>query len=264
VTTEPGPGRSTRYASYPSLRDRVAFISGGSTGLGAEFVAALAEQGARVGFADIDDAGAERLIERVAAAGWPKPLFVPADVRDIGRLRAAVADVGETLGPISVLVNNAASDKRHDSAAVDEAFWDDAMAVNLRHHFFAIQAVVAGMRELGGGSIINLGSISAHADFVGLPAYITAKAGIEGLTRTLARELGPDRIRVNCVIPGWVRTERQIAQWLTPETVAKVAAAQSLEDHVMPADVARLVLWLAADDSAMCTGQNWVVDGGWM
>lgn len=273
MTIEPGAGppgsaesstADPRYATYPSLRGRVAFISGGSTGLGMEFVAAFAAQGARVGFADIDDAGAERLVEKVAAAGRPKPVFVHADIRDIGRLRAAVAEVGETLGPISILVNNAASDERHDSAAVDEEFWDNAMAVNLRHHFFAIQSIVEGMRGLGGGSIINLGSISAHADFVGIPAYVTAKAGIEGLTRTLARELGPDRIRVNCVIPGWVLTEKQLSRWITPETLAKVAQAQSLKDNVMPADVARLVLWLAADDSAMCTGQNWVVDGGWM
>ena len=261
MTTEPD---SARYASYPSLHDRVAFISGGSTGLGSEFVAALAAQGARVGFADIDDAGAERLIEQVAAAGWPKPLFVHADVRDIGQLRAAIADVGRTLGTISILVNNAANDKRQDSAEVDEESWDDGIAVNLRHHFFAIQAVADGMRALGGGSIINLGSVSAHADFVGLAAYITSKAGIEGLTRTLARELGPDRIRVNCVVPGWVLTEKQLSLWVTPETLAKVGQAQSLKDNVMPADVARLVLWLAADDSAMCTGQNWIVDGGWM
>ena len=263
-STADSGGAEPRYAIYPSLRDRVAFISGGSTGLGSEFVAALAAQGARVGFVDIDDTAAARLIERVAAAGGPKPLFVHADVRDIGRLRAAVAEVGETLGTISILVNNAANDERQDSATVDEESWDDAIAVNLRHHFFAVQAVADGMRALGGGSIINLGSISAHADFVGLPAYITAKAGIEGLTRTLARELGPDRIRVNCVIPGWVLTEKQRSRWVTPETLAKVARAQSLKDSVIPADVARLVLWLAADDSAMCTGHNWIVDGGWM
>ncbi|MEU8354448.1 SDR family oxidoreductase [Nonomuraea sp. NPDC048882] len=253
-----------RYAVYPSLRDRVAFVSGGSTGLGSEFVAALAAQGARVGFADIDAEGAERLLARIAELDCPKPVFVPADVRDVEQVRAAVAAVETELGPISILVNNAANDERHDSAAVDEAFWDNGMAVNLRHHFFAIQAVTAGMRELGGGSIINLGSISAHADFVGLPVYIAAKAAIEGMTRTLAREVGPDRIRVNCVIPGWVLTERQLALWATPETLEKVRGAQSLREHVMPADVARMVLWLAADDSAMCTGQNWIVDGGWM
>ncbi|MEV5897537.1 SDR family NAD(P)-dependent oxidoreductase [Nonomuraea fuscirosea] len=258
---EPG---EPRYAVYPSLRDRVAFVSGGSTGLGSEFVTALAAQGVRVGFADIDAEGAERLLGRIAALDCPKPVFVPADVRDVEQVRAAVAAVETELGPISILVNNAANDERHDTGAVDAAFWDNGIAVNLRHHFFAIQAVTAGMRELGGGSIINLGSISAHADFVGLPVYIAAKAAIEGMTRTLARELGPDRIRVNCVIPGWVLTERQLALWATPETLEKVRGAQSLREHVMPADVARMVLWLAADDSAMCTGQNWIVDGGWM
>jgi NAD(P)-dependent dehydrogenase (short-subunit alcohol dehydrogenase family) len=264
VAPPPAEANETRYAVYPSLRGRVAFVSGGSTGLGAEFVASLAAQGVRVGFADIDTAGAERLLDQLGDADGPEPLFVRADVRDVGALRAAVAAVGDALGPISILVNNAANDERHDSATVDETAWDNAMAVNLRHHFFAIQAVVPGMRALGGGSIVNLGSISAHADFAGLPGYITAKAAIEGLTRTLARELGPDRIRVNCLIPGWILTERQLSRWITPETLAKVTQAQSLKDHVMPADVARLLLWLAADDSAMCTGQNWIVDGGWM
>jgi D-xylose 1-dehydrogenase len=253
-----------RYAVYPSLRDRVAFVSGGATGLGSEFVSALAAQGVRVGFADIDVAGAERLLDRLSRTDCPKPLFVEADVRDIARLRAAIAEVADGFGPVSILVNNAANDERHDSQAVDEAYWDNAIAVNLKHHFFATQAVVPGMRALGGGSIINLGSVSAHTDFVGLPAYVTAKAGIEGLTRTLARELGLDRIRVNCLIPGWIFTERQLEQFVTPETLAKLDQVQSLKDNITPADVARMVLWLAADDSAMCTGQKWIVDGGWM
>jgi NAD(P)-dependent dehydrogenase (short-subunit alcohol dehydrogenase family) len=214
-----------RYATYPSFRDRVAFVSGGSTGLGSEFVSALAAQGARVGFADIDVAGAERLLERLSRTDCPEPLFVEADVRDVGQVRAAVAEVGDGLGPISILVNNAANDARHDSDTVDEAYWDSAIAINLKHHFFVIQAVVL---------------------------------------RTLARELGPDRIRVNCLIPGWVFTERQLAQLVTPETLAKLDQVQSLKDNIMPADVARMVLWLAADDSAMCTGQKWIVDGGWM
>ncbi|MEO3855378.1 SDR family oxidoreductase [Acrocarpospora sp. B8E8] len=255
---------TARYAVYPSLRGKVAFITGGSTGLGAEFVASLAAQGARVGFADIDDAGAERLLEQLTGTGCPQPLYVHADVCDIDQLRTAIAAVEDGLGPISILVNNAANDVRTDIETVDTPDWDHGIAVNLRHHFFAIQAVMAGMRRLGGGSIINLGSISAHVDFVGLPMYIAAKAAIEGLTRTLARELGPDRIRVNCVIPGWVFTERQLTHWVTPEVREKLAQVQSLPDNLMPADVARLVLWLAADDSALCTGQKWIVDGGWM
>jgi NAD(P)-dependent dehydrogenase (short-subunit alcohol dehydrogenase family) len=264
VSATVGTTRDAGYAAYPSLRDRVAFVSGGSTGLGAEFVASLAAQGVRVGFADIDEEGAKALVDRVRERGAPEPLFVPADVRDVDALQAAIATVADTLGPIAVLVNNAANDQRHDSATVDRAYWDDAIAVNLRHHFFAAQAVAAGMRARGGGSIINLGSISAHADFTGMPGYITAKAGIEGLTRTLARELGPDRIRVNCIIPGWVLTERQRALWLSPEASQKVLDSQCLKDNVLPSDVARMLLWLAADDSAMCTAQKWVVDGGWM
>jgi D-xylose 1-dehydrogenase len=253
-----------RYATYPGLRVKVAFVSGGSTGLGAEFVASLAAQGVRVGFVDVDEAGAKTLVGRVRAQGHPEPLFVPADVRDVGALQAAVRHVGDVLGPVSVLVNNAANDQHHDSPGVDPAYWDDAIAVNLRHHFFAIQAVVPGMRSLGGGSIVSLGSVSAHANFTGIPAYITAKAGIEGLTRTLARELGPDRIRVNCLIPGWMLTERQRTLWVTPEVSEKIMRSQCLKEHVMRADVARMLLWLASDESAMCTGQQWVVDGGWM
>ncbi|MEO3808308.1 SDR family oxidoreductase [Sphaerisporangium sp. B11E5] len=260
VTQEP----ESRYAVYPSLRGKVAFVTGGATGLGAEFVAALAAQGTRVGFADIDDAGAARLLEKLAGTGCPEPLYVHADVCDVEGLKAAVAVVERELGPVSVLVNNAANDLRQDFESIDPATWDHGIAVNLRHHFFAMRAVLAGMRSLGGGSIVNLGSISAHTDFVGLPMYIASKAAIEGLTRTMARELGPDRVRVNCVVPGWVFTERQLTHWVTPEVREKLAQVQSLPDNVMPGDVARLVLWLAADDSAMCTGQKWIVDGGWM
>jgi NAD(P)-dependent dehydrogenase (short-subunit alcohol dehydrogenase family) len=253
----------SEYAQYPSLRGKVAFVSGGASGIGAEFVAALAEQGVQVGFVDVDEVGAAELVEAVRAAGWPVPLFVPTDVRDVEALRESVRRIERELGPIGVLVNNAAWDERHSSASVAPEFWDNAMAVNLRHHFFAIQAVTPGMRSLGGGSIINLGSISAHGEFTGMPAYIAAKAGIEGLTRTMARELGPHNIRVNCIIPGWVMTERQLARWVTPEGLADADRAQCLPGRVMPADVARMLLWLAADDSAMCTAQQWVVDGGW-
>ncbi|GAA3558031.1 SDR family oxidoreductase [Microlunatus spumicola] len=251
-------------AVYPSLRDRVAFVSGGATGLGAEFVAALAAQGTRVAFVDIDEPAARRLVEDVAAAGHPRPLFLPCDVADIPALQQAIAATHDELGPISVLVNNAANDRRQRVADVDVAAWDASFAVNVRHHFFAAQAVAAQMRALGGGSVINLGSISAHIDLVDLPSYITAKAGVEGLTRTLARELGPDRIRVNCIIPGWVMTERQLRDWVTPEAEESIRRNQCLTEPVMPVDVARMLLWLAADDSRMCTAQTWVVDGGWM
>jgi NAD(P)-dependent dehydrogenase (short-subunit alcohol dehydrogenase family) len=259
-----GGQMSTRFATYPSLRDRVVFISGGSTGLGAEFVAQFASQGAKVAFADIDEVGAKHLIDQVTRMGLPSPSFWRADVCDVAEFTKAIRAAAERLGPIATLVNNAANDERRDSGDIDLGFWDEKVAVNLRHHFFAIQAVRTSMSGLGGGSIINLGSISAHADFVGLAPYITSKAAIEGLTRTLARELGPENIRVNCVIPGWVMTERQLSTWVSTEVRDKVSAVQSLKASIVPADVSRLVLWLAADDSAMCTGQKWVVDGGWM
>ncbi|WP_066367123.1 SDR family NAD(P)-dependent oxidoreductase [Herbidospora mongoliensis] len=246
----------TEYASYPSLRDRVALVTGGATGLGAEFVAQLAAQGAKVAFVDIDDAGAQRLTDQA--------LYIHADVTDIDALRTAIVMVEQALGPVSILVNNAANDHRTGIEDLQPAEWDQGIAVNLRHQFFASQAVLAGMRSLGGGSIINLGSVSPHVGLLGLPAYVSSKSAIEGLTKMMARELGSDHIRVNCVIPGWVFTERQLTHWVTPEVREKLAEVQCLPDNLEPSDVARMVLWLAADDSAMCTGQNWIVDAGWM
>src|SRR6478735_1061032 len=252
------------FATYPSLRGAVAFVSGGATGLGAELVTQLAAQGTRVAFADVQQESGERLVEAVAAEGWPTPLFHFCDVCDIGALRQGIGRTGDELGPVTVLVNNAANDQRQPVAELTEQEWDAGMAVNVRHHFFAAQAVAPMMRRAGGGSIINLGSISAHIDLLSLPVYITAKAGIEGLTRTLARELGGDGIRVNCVVPGWVMTERQLALWVTPEAEADIARHQCLPRKVYPDDIARMVLWLAADDSRACTGQRWIVDAGWM
>jgi NAD(P)-dependent dehydrogenase (short-subunit alcohol dehydrogenase family) len=250
----------TGYATYPSLAGRVAFVSGGSSGLGAEFVRHLAAQGARVGFVDVDRERGEALHRELG----DDTLFLPCDVRDVPALQDALAQTAERLGPIRVLVNNAADDRRYKVEDFDVALWDDRMAVNVRHHFFAAQAVAPMMRAAGGGSIINLGSISAHIDLLDLPAYITAKAGIEGLTRTLARELGPFQIRVNCIIPGWIMTEKQLAEWVTPEAEASIARNQCLPDKLFPDDVARMMLWLAADDSRSCTAQKWIVDGGWM
>jgi NAD(P)-dependent dehydrogenase (short-subunit alcohol dehydrogenase family) len=256
-------GDASRFATYPSLRNEVVLVSGGATGIGASFVAHFAAQGARVAFLDVDGAAGARLSSSMAQLGLPAPLFELCDVRDIGQLRGAVARVSGELGPVAVLVNNAANDVRADSATLTVEQWDDSIAVNLRHHFFAIQSVAPMMRSAGRGSIVNLGSISAHADFTQLAGYISSKGGIESLTRTMARELGPDGVRVNCVIPGWVMTERQKASWVTPEIEAAVERAQCLSTKLVPADVARLVLWLAADDSRSCTGQSWVVDGGW-
>jgi D-xylose 1-dehydrogenase len=253
-----------RFARYPSLVDRVAFVSGGSTGLGAEYVVHLAAQGTRVAFVDIDVPAGQALVESIKARGYAEPIFIECDVRDIAALQRAIAETRERLGLITILVNNAANDARHRIEETSVALWDERMAVNVRHHFFAAQAVLPMMKEAGGGSIINIGSISAHIDLLDLPTYITAKAGIEGLTKTLARELGKFNIRVNCIIPGWVMTERQLRDWVTPEAAASIDANQCLKHRLYPDDIARMVLWLAADDSRSCTAQNWTVDGGWI
>jgi D-xylose 1-dehydrogenase len=249
----------TEFASYPSLRGRTAFVSGGASGLGAEFVTQLARQGASVAFIDVQDEPGQALAEQLSAEGRTAR-YTHCDVRDVDALQAAVRGAG----PVRVLVNNAANDERHEAATLTAAEWDDRIAVNVRHHFFATQAAAPLMREAGGGSVINLGSISAHIDLLDLHVYVTAKAGIEGLTRTLARDLGPDGIRVNCVLPGWIMTERQLTHWVTPEAEESIARNQCLPQKLYPDDVARLVLWLAADDSRACTAQRWIVDGGWM
>jgi NAD(P)-dependent dehydrogenase (short-subunit alcohol dehydrogenase family) len=257
------PSAEPVFASYPSLANRTAFVSGGASGLGAEFVTQLAGQGARVAFIDVDvDRG--QALEAALRDQGAEVFFQACDVRDVPALQAAIARSAERLGPIRVLVNNAANDHRDRVAEMDVALWDDRFAVNVRHHFFAAQAVAEMMRDAGGGSIINLGSITAHIDIVDLPAYITAKAGIEGLTRTLAREYGPWHIRVNCIIPGWIMTEKQLTEWVTPEAEQAIKRNQCMPDKLYPDDVARMLLWLAADDSQSCTAQQWIVDGGWM
>lgn len=249
-------------AIYPSLRDRVVFVTGGASGIGAEEVTQFARQGAKVAFVDIADGAANALVETFRKAGHPAPHYQHCDIRDIAALQAAIASAAAALGPITVLVNNAANDQRHDYQDVTVDYWDERMATNLRHQFFAIQAVAPMMKAAGGGSIINFGSISWHTNSGGMPAYTTAKAAVEGLTKGMARDLGPDGIRVNTVIPGWIMTQRQIDLWLTPEAEANLMQAQCLKTKVYPDDVARMVLWLAADDSRMCTSQLWVVDGG--
>jgi len=255
---------SGNFAIYPSLRDRVVFITGGASGIGAEHVAQFAAQGAKVAFVDIVDAAAQALIGRIEAAGHPAPLYRHCDLKDIAALQATIAEVGRLLGPVTVLVNNAANDQRHSWEEVTAEYWDERQATNLRHQFFAIQAVAPMMQAAGGGSIINFGSVSWHSLTGGMPAYTTAKAAVEGLTRGMARDLGPHGIRVNTVIPGWIMTERQITLWLTPEAEADLMKLQCLKQKLAPADVTRMVLWLAADDSRMCTAQLWVVDAGRM
>ena len=251
-------------ASYPSLADRVMFVTGGGSGIGASLVEHFCAQGARVTFVDVAEAPSLALLETIAGRGHPRPRFIACDLRDIEALRAAIAATGAADGPIRVLVNNAANDDRHRLEDVSVDYWDDRMAVNLRHQFFAAQAVRPQMRDAGGGSIINFGSVSWMIGEGDCCAYVTAKAAINGLTRGLARELGPENIRVNCVVPGWVMTERQLELWVTPEGERLIDASQCLKGRLTPPDIARMVLFLAADDSRMCTSQNFIVDAGWV
>ena len=251
------------FASYPSLRDRAVLITGGASGIGAAIVEHFARQGARVGFVDINDEAGTALADHLHAQGCPKPAYRHCDVRDISELRGAIAALTQEIGGCTVMVNNAAHDQRHKIEDVTPEFWDERQQINLRHQFFASQAVLPLMRSAGGGSIVNMGSGSWRLGQGGMPAYVTAKAGIEGLTRGLARDLGGDKIRVNCVVPGWIMTERQITLWLTPQAEAELMKAQCLKEKLYPADIARMVLYLAADDSRMCTSQTFVVDGGW-
>lgn len=262
TTAQVEPG-AARYAGYPSLHGRVVFVTGGATGIGAELVTQFSRQGAQVGFVDIQPAAAADLAAKLKAELGTAPWYETCDVGDVPRLRAAIGACAAKLGPVDVLVNNAADDERRSVDELTEQFWDEKFRVNLRPMAFAAQAVAPGMRSRRRGSIINMGSITWHAGFANVAAYATAKAGIEGLTRSLARDLGPDGIRVNCLIPGWTMTERQLADWVTPAAEREIDRAQCLPGRVMPADIARMALWLAADDSRMCTAQTWVVDGGW-
>lgn len=253
----------TREARYPSLEGRVVFISGGATGIGATLVEAFARQGCHVAFVDIDEANATELVVRIADAGHPKPLFLLCDVTDIDALRNALSNTAAALGTVRVLVNNAADDQRHRVAETTPELWDHAFAVNVRHHFFAAQAVAPGMTAAGGGSIVNMGSISWMTKTTGMPAYTAAKAAVKGLTMCLAREFGPANIRVNSVVPGWVMTERQLRMWVTPEGESTIDSAQCLKARLQASDIAAMVLFLGADDSRLCTAQDFVVDAGW-
>lgn len=256
--------QTDNFAVYPSLRDRVILVTGGASGIGAAIVEQFALQGSRVAFLDVAAEPAAELVEKLGSAGPHAPLFRACDLTDIAALRAAVAHVEARLGPVTVLVNNAANDDRHNFYEVTPEYWDERMAVNLRHHFFATQAVAPGMGAAGGGSVINMGSIAWVIPSTGLPAYVTAKAAIVGLTRTLAHELGAAGIRVNCVMPGAVMTERQRRLWMSPEYLAEILSRQALKRQLLPREVARLVLFLAADDSSAITNQSYIIDGGWV
>ncbi len=251
------------FAQYPSLAERVIFVTGGATGIGADIVEAFAQQRARVAFVDLQAEAGDALAERIAARGEPKPLYLRGDVTDIPALQAAIGRARDELGPIGVLVNNAANDRRHKVDDVTVDFWDETQNVNLRHHFFAAQAVRAQMRELGGGSIINMSSTSWRFGASEMPAYATAKAAVLGLTRALARAFGPDNIRVNAIEPGAVMTPKQRQLWYkTEDSVQAMVERQLLRRVLLGEEIARMILFLAADDSRMITKQSFIVDAG--
>jgi NAD(P)-dependent dehydrogenase (short-subunit alcohol dehydrogenase family) len=254
--------QATSYASYADLADKCVVVTGGGTGIGSEMVSAFAGQGARVYFLDIADEASRALEQSLAGAGHP-PVYLPCDMSNLDALAQVFARIEREAGPVDVLVNNCANDDRHEVADVTPQYWEQRMAVNLRHQFFCAQAVVPGMRANGGGAILNLGSISWHLALPSLTLYMTAKAAIEGLTRGLARDLGAHNIRVNCIIPGAVRTPRQMALWHTPEEEARILAGQCLPQRVEMRDVAALALFLASDNAARCTGRDYFVDAGW-
>ncbi len=252
----------TTTARFPSLAGMPVVVSGGASGIGEALVRNFAAQGAKVGFVDIMAERGEQLAAELVAAGQVAR-FIRCDITDIAAYQSAIADLAAAHGDALVLVNNAAHDERHDWAEVTPAYWDDRMAVNLKHSFFGIQAVAPGMIKAGRGSIINTGSISWMILVSRLPIYETAKAAMHGLTRSMARELGKHGIRVNTLVPGWVMTERQLTHWLNPATDQLIDDSQALAGRVYPDDVARMALFLAADDSAMISAQQFLVDGGW-
>lgn len=253
-----------RWAIYPSLEGRSVLVTGGGSGIGAAIVAAFCGQRARVAFLDVDETCSRETVAAIEADGHPAPHFRKCDLRDIGALRAAVEEAGRVNGPITVLVNNAARDDRHALEDVTPEYWDERMAVNLRHQFFAAQAVFPMMKQAGHGSIVNMGSVSWMIGQGGMPAYTTAKSAVMGLTRALARDMGPFNIRVNSIAPGWIMTERQIKLWLTPEGERELLARQCLKRKLEPAEIARVCLFLASDDSSAMTNQTYVADGGWV
>jgi len=252
------------FASYPSLRGRVVVVTGGASGIGEHIVEHFAQQGANVVFLDIQNETGLQLVRKIGANGDAEPYFLQCDLTDIGVLRSSIQSVIAKFKTIDVLVNNAGNDARHSVDEVTPEYWDRSMAVNLKHQFFVSQAVIPAMKKAGRGSIINLSSISWVIPSTGLPVYVTAKAAIVGLTRTLAHELGADNIRVNCVLPGAILTERQKHLWFTDAYKAEILRNQALKRMILPEEVARLVLFLAADDSSAITSQSYVIDGGWV
>jgi len=250
-------------ALYPDLADKVVLVTGGAAGIGEFIVRAFAAQKAVVAFVDIQKERGLQLAAELTAQSQ-RVHFAPVDVTDTAALQKAIGDFAAKLGPIGVLINNAAHDERHATDTVTAEYWDDRIAVNLKHQFFAAQAVLPGMKAAGGGSIINFGSTSWMIGQGGMAVYTAAKSAVLGLTRSLARDYGPFNIRVNTVAPGWIMTERQIEKWLTPEGEAELMKRQCLKRRLQPAELAKFTLFLSSDEASACTNQNYIVDGGWV
>jgi NAD(P)-dependent dehydrogenase (short-subunit alcohol dehydrogenase family) len=248
-------------AVYPSLKDKLVIITGGGSGIGAGLTQGFARQGARVVFLDVAESESQALEASLADLS-PAPRFIRCDLKDVVDLKATIEAIVAEHGAVDVLLNNAANDDRHSLAEVTPEYWDDRIAVNLRHLYFAAQAVAPGMAEAGRGVILNLGSISWHLGLADLSLYETSKAGIEGMTRALARDLGVNGIRVACIVPGNVKTARQM-KWYTPEGEAEIVAAQALKGRILPEDIAAMALFLASDDARFVTGHEYFVDAGW-
>jgi D-xylose 1-dehydrogenase len=252
------------FATYPSLAERVVIVTGGATGIGAAIVEAFAGQQAKIVVLDIQDLAAEKLFQRLVSSGYPAPTYHHCDLTDIDALQQTIGRVLDQFGTVDILVNNAADDTRHSIEEVTSSSWDQSMAVNLKPQFFMAQGVIPAMRKAKRGSIVNMSSIGWLIPSTGMPVYVTAKAAIVGLTRTLAHELGADNIRVNCILPGAILTQRQKQLWYTPTYEAEILSSQAIKRMILPEEVARLVLFLAADDSGAITNQSYVIDGGWI
>lgn len=245
---------------FPDLKGASVYITGGGSGIGADLTRGFLEQGAKVAFVGRSDAS--DFVDQVAEDTGNRPHFMQCDITDTARLKATISEASEAHGPVTVLVNNAANDKRHLTSEVDEEFFDWSIAINLKSYFFACQAVIPGMQAAGGGSIVNFSSISYMMGNAGYPVYTTSNSGINGLTRSLAREFGGDKIRVNALAPGWVLTDKQMEMWATPEGLEAHMERMCLKEHLKPADIVSPTLFLASSASAGMTGQAMVVDGG--
>ena len=247
-------------ATYHDLKDKSVFITGGGSGIGAALTEGFLRQGAKVAFVQRSDASA--FADEMSEKHGNRPHYMPCDITDLDRLKACIEEASDRHGGLNVLVNNAANDQRHDTMEVDAAFWDWSIAINLKAYFFACQAAIAQMKAAGGGAIVNFSSISYMMGNPGMPVYTASNAAVTSLTSTLAREVGPDRIRLNALAPGWVLTQKQKDMWATPEDLADHMNRQCLKEHLVPEDIVGGTLFLASDASRMMTGQLLVIDGG--